>query len=389
MKQKRVFLIVLDSFGIGEMEDAAAYGDFQVSTIGSVASSDSFHVPNMRRMGLFNIEGVTVGEKVETPVAAIARLKEASRGKDTTIGHWEIAGICSKKPLPTYPDGFPREVLDEFSKRTGRGVLCNKPYSGTVVIQEYGEEHMRTGDLIVYTSADSVFQIAAHEDVVPVEQLYEYCRIAREILQGEHGVGRVIARPFVGACSGAFTRTANRHDFSIEPPQVTMLDQLKAAGRDVIAVGKINDIFAGKGITEYVYTKGNEEGIERTLEYLEKDFEGLCFVNLVDFDSLYGHRRDIEGYAKALTYFDTKLPEICAKMRDEDIVMITADHGCDPGYEQTTDHTREYVPLIIYGEKVKPVNYGTRETFADIGATVLQYFNIVPAFAGKDILEEK
>ena len=387
MKQKRVFLIVLDSFGIGEMEDAAAYGDFQVSTIGSVASSDSFHVPNMRRMGLFNIEGVTVGEKVETPVAAIARLKEASRGKDTTIGHWEIAGICSKKPLPTYPDGFPREVLDEFSKRTGRGVLCNKPYSGTVVIQEYGEEHMRTGDLIVYTSADSVFQIAAHEDVVPVEQLYEYCRIAREILQGEHGVGRVIARPFVGACSGAFTRTANRHDFSIEPPQVTMLDQLKAAGRDVIAVGKINDIFAGKGITEYVYTKGNEEGIERTLEYLEKDFEGLCFVNLVDFDSLYGHRRDIEGYAKALTYFDTKLPEICAKMRDEDIVMITADHGCDPGYEQTTDHTREYVPLIIYGEKVKPVNYGTRETFADIGATVLQYFNIVPEFAGKDMLE--
>ena len=389
MKQKRVFLIVLDSFGIGEMEDAAAYGDFQVSTIGSVASSDSFHVPNMRRMGLFNIEGVTVGEKVETPVAAIARLKEASRGKDTTIGHWEIAGICSKKPLPTYPDGFPREVLDEFSKRTGRGVLCNKPYSGTVVIQEYGEEHMRTGDLIVYTSADSVFQIAAHEEVVPVEQLYEYCRIAREILQGEHGVGRVIARPFVGACSGAFTRTANRHDFSIEPPQVTMLDQLKAAGRDVIAVGKINDIFAGKGITEYVYTKGNEEGIERTLEYLETDFEGLCFVNLVDFDSLYGHRRDIEGYAKALTYFDTKLPEICAKMREGDILMITADHGCDPGYEQTTDHTREYVPLIIYGEKVKPVNYGTRETFADIGATVLQYFNIVPAFAGKDILEEK
>jgi len=389
MEQKRVFLIVLDSFGIGEMEDAAAYGDFQVSTIGSVASSDSFHVPNMRRMGLFNLEGVTVGEKVEAPIAAIARLKETSRGKDTTIGHWEIAGICSKKPLPTYPDGFPQEVLDEFSKRTGRGVLCNKPYSGTVVIQEYGEEHMRTGDLIVYTSADSVFQIAAHEEVVPVEQLYEYCRIAREILQGEHGVGRVIARPFVGACSGAFTRTANRHDFSIEPPQVTMLDQLKAAGRDVIAVGKINDIFAGKGITEYVYTKGNEEGIERTLEYLETDFEGLCFVNLVDFDSLYGHRRDIEGYAKALTYFDTKLPEICAKMREGDILMITADHGCDPGYEQTTDHTREYVPLIIYGEKVKPVNYGTRETFADIGATVLQYFNIVPAFAGKDILEEK
>ncbi len=388
MKQKRVFLIVLDSFGIGEMEDASAYGDYNVCTIGSVASSASFQVPNMRDMGLFNIEGVTVGEKVAMPAAAIARLQEASRGKDTTIGHWEIAGICSEKPLPTYPEGFPEEILQEFSRQTGRGVLCNKPYSGTVVIQEYGEEHMRTGDLIVYTSADSVFQIAAHEEIVPVEQLYEYCRIARRILQGEHGVGRVIARPFVGAGSGEFIRTANRHDFSIEPPETTMLDQLKAAGKDVIAVGKINDIFAGKGITEYVYTKGNEEGIERTLEYLDKDFEGLCFVNLVDFDSLYGHRRDIEGYAKALTYFDTRLPEICAKMREDDILMITADHGCDPGYMQTTDHTREYVPLMLYGEKVKPLDYGTRETFADIGATVLQYFNIVPAFAGKDILEE-
>lgn len=388
MMQKRVFLIVLDSFGIGAMEDAPAYGDFEVSTIRSVASSACFHVPNMKKLGLFNVEGVTVGERVEMPAAAIARLKEASRGKDTTIGHWEIAGICSRKPLPTYPEGFPAQVLEEFSKRIGRGVLCNKPYSGTEVIQEYGEEHMRTGDLIIYTSADSVFQIAAHENKVPVEQLYEYCRIARELLQGEHGVGRVIARPFTGSCRGQFTRTANRHDFSIEPPETTMLDQLKAAGKDVIAVGKINDIFAGKGITEYVHTKGNEEGIQRSLEYLEKDFEGLCFINLVDFDSLYGHRRDIEGYAKALTCFDKKLPEICAKMRKEDMLMITADHGCDPGYRQTTDHTREYVPLMIYGEGIKPVNYGTRETFADIGATVLQYFNIVPEFAGKDILEE-
>ena len=389
MKQKRVFLIVLDSFGVGAMEDAPAYGDFDVNTIRSVASSARFQVPNMKKMGLFNIEGVHVGEKVSAPTAAIARAKEASKGKDTTIGHWEISGICSKRPLPTYPDGFPKEILDEFSKRTGRGVLCNQPYSGTVVIQEYGEEHMRTGDLIVYTSADSVFQIAAHEEIVPVEQLYEYCRIAREILQGEHGVGRVIARPFIGPCAGEFTRTANRHDFSIEPPEITMLDQLKANGKDVIAVGKINDIFAGKGIKEFVYTKGNAEGIERTLEYLEKDFEGLCFVNLVDFDSLYGHRRDIEGYAEALTYFDTQLPEICAKMREDDILIITADHGCDPGYMQTTDHTREYIPLLIYGEKIKPVDYGTRETFADIGATVLQYFNIVPEFAGKDILEEK
>ncbi|MBQ7774301.1 MAG: phosphopentomutase [Lachnospiraceae bacterium] len=389
MKQKRVFLIVLDSFGIGAMEDAPAYGDVDVSTIRSVASSTCFYVPNMQKMGLFNIEGVNVGEKVKTPTAAIARAKEASKGKDTTIGHWEIAGICSKKPLPTYPEGFPQEVLEEFSRRTGREVLCNKPYSGTVVIQEYGEEHMRTGALIVYTSADSVFQIAAHEEVVSVEQLYEYCRIAREILQGEHGVGRVIARPFVGPCAGEFTRTANRHDFSIEPPAVTMLDQLKAAGRDVLAVGKINDIFAGKGITDYVYTKGNAEGIDKTLEYMDKDFEGLCFINLVDFDSLYGHRRDVEGYAKALTYFDERLPEIVAKLREDDILMITADHGCDPGYMETTDHTREYIPIIIYGEKIKPVNYETRETFADIGATVLQYFNIVPEFAGKDILEDK
>ena len=389
MKKKRVFLIVLDSFGIGAMEDAPMYGDGGVSTIRSVASSAYFHVPNLKKLGLFNMDGVTVGEKEEAPMAAIARMKEASKGKDTTIGHWEIAGICSKNPLPTYPEGFPAEVLEKFSKETGRGVLCNKPYSGTAVIQEYGDEHQKTGDLIVYTSADSVFQIAAHEEVVPVEQLYEYCRIARGILQGEHGVGRVIARPFVGPMGGPYTRTANRHDFSIEPPAVTMLDQLKAAGKDVIAVGKINDIFVGKGITEHVYTKGNEEGIERTLEYLEKDFEGLCFINLVDFDMLYGHRRDVDGYAKALTYFDEKLPQIMEKLREEDILMITADHGCDPAYMQSTDHTREYTPLILYGEKIKPVNYGTRETFADIGATVLQYFNIVPEFAGKDILEEK
>lgn len=389
MSKKRVFLIVLDSFGIGEMEDAHAYGDFNVDTLGSVASSTEFHMPNMKKLGLFNIEGVTHGEKEVAPRGAYMRMKEASKGKDTTIGHWEIAGICSQWPLPTYPDGFPQEILEEFSKQTGRGVLCNKPYSGTVVIQEYGEEHMRTGDLIVYTSADSVFQIAAHENVVPVEELYEYCRIARKILRGEHGVGRVIARPFIGPCSGEFTRTSNRHDFSIEPPATTMLDQLKEEGKDVIAVGKINDIFVGQGITEYVYTKNNEDGIEKTLEYLERDFEGLCFVNLVDFDSVYGHRRDIDGYARALAYFDEKLPEIMAKMKEDDVLMITADHGCDPGYTKTTDHTREYTPFLIYGDKIQPNDYGTRETFADIGATVLQYFGIVPVFAGKDVLEEK
>lgn len=389
MSNKRVFLIVLDSFGIGEMEDAHAYGDFNVDTLGSVASSTRFHMPNMKKLGLFNIEGVKYQDKEEEPAGAYMRMKEASRGKDTTIGHWEIAGICSPNPLPTYPDGFPEEILEEFSRQTGRGVLCNKPYSGTVVIQEYGEEHMRTGDLIVYTSADSVFQIAAHEEVVPLEELYEYCRIARKILRGEHGVGRVIARPFVGPCSGEFTRTSNRHDFSIEPPSKTMLDQLKEHGKDVIAVGKINDIFVGQGITEFVYTKNNEDGIEKTLEYMEQDFEGLCFVNLVDFDSVYGHRRDVDGYAEALAYFDKKLPEIMAKMKEEDVLMITADHGCDPGYMQTTDHTREYTPFLIYGKKIAPKDYGTRETFADIGATVLQYFGIVPAFAGKDVLEEK
>ncbi|MDD6811259.1 MAG: phosphopentomutase [Lachnospiraceae bacterium] len=382
---KRIFLIVLDSFGIGEMEDAAEYGDKGTNTLRSVSSSAYFHMPNMGKMGLFNLDGVNSGEKVEQPTARIARMKEASKGKDTTIGHWEIAGIISKKPLPTYPNGFPEEVLDAFSRMTGRGVLCNLPYSGTEVIKDYGDEHVKTGKLIVYTSADSVFQIAAHEDVVPVETLYEYCRMAREILQGEHGVGRVIARPFIGA-DGNYTRTPKRHDFSLEPPAVTMLDQLKEAGKTVISVGKIKDIFAGKGITEFTYTKGNEEGIAKTLEYLDKDFEGLCFVNLVDYDMLYGHRNDIDGYAKALAYFDDKLPEICGKLREDDILMITADHGCDPGYTVSTDHSREHTPFLMYGTKIEPENLGTRNTFADIGATVLDYFDIRPEFTGISML---
>ncbi|MCH5262001.1 MAG: phosphopentomutase [Lachnospiraceae bacterium] len=384
---KRVFLIVLDSFGIGEMEDAAAYGDFGTNTLRSVASSSAFNMPNMGAMGLFNIDGVDCGEKVSAPTARIARMREASKGKDTTIGHWEIAGIYSPKPLPTYPNGFPEEVLAPFRERTGRGILCNLPYSGTQVIQEYGDAHMKTGDLIVYTSADSVFQIAAHEDIVPVETLYEYCRIARDILQGEHGVGRVIARPFVGSGGGNFTRTSRRHDFSLIPPKTTMLDQLKEAGKDVIAVGKIQDIFVGKGITEYVYTGGNEEGIERTLEYLNQDFEGLCFVNLVDYDMLYGHRRDVDGYAKALSYFDAKLPDIIGKMREEDVLMLTADHGCDPAYKESTDHTREHTPFIMYGKSVRPANLGTRDTFADIGATVLDYFGIKPEFDAVSMFE--
>lgn len=382
---KRVFLIVLDSFGIGEMEDAASYGDVNVNTLRSVSSSSCFRMPNMAKLGLFEIDGVNVGTKATCPTGTIARMTERSKGKDTTVGHWEIAGVCSPNPLPTYPNGFPQDLLNEFSKRTGRGVLCNLPYSGTEVIKDYGDEHMRTGKLIVYTSADSVFQIAAHEDVVMVEQLYEYCHIARELLQGEHGVGRVIARPFAGK-SGAYVRTPRRHDYSIEPPKTTMLDQLSDAGYDVIGVGKIKDIFAGKGITEAVYTSGNEEGIERTLEYLKKDFEGLCFINLVDYDMIYGHRRDVEGYAKALTAFDEKLHEILAGLHPDDLLMITADHGCDPAYLATTDHTREYTPFIMYGANVEPRNLGTRATFADIGATVLDYFDIIPQFDGTSML---
>ena len=374
---KRVFLIVLDSVGMGEMPDAAEYGDAGSNTILAVSKSPYFSMPNMKKLGYFNIDGMAVNDKEEHPTAAFARMTESSKGKDTTIGHWEIAGIISKAPLPTYPNGFPKEILEEFSKQTGRGVLCNKPYSGTEVIKDYGDEHRRTGDLIVYTSADSVFQIAAHEEVVPVEQLYEYCKIARKILTGEHGVGRVIARPFIGE-SGNYTRTSNRHDFSLEPPAVTMLDQMKEAGLDVLAVGKINDIFAGKGITEFVRTTGNEDGINKTLEYMERGFEGICFVNLVDYDMLYGHRNDVDGYAKALTYFDERLPEILEKMRDEDILMITADHGCDPS-TPSTDHSREYTPLIMYGKPVKAgTNYGTRDMFADIAATILDYFSIVP-----------
>lgn len=381
---KRVFLIVLDSVGIGEMPDAADYGDAGSNTIRAAAGSPDFSMPNMKKLGFFNIDGVTVGEKEVSPSGAYARMTEQSKGKDTTIGHWEIAGIISTTPLPTYPDGFPPEIIEEFSKRTGRGVLCNRPYSGTEVIRDFGEEHRKTGDLIVYTSADSVFQVAAHEDIVPVEKLYEYCRIAREMLTGKHGVGRVIARPFVGE-AGHFTRTAGRHDFSLQPPETTMLDQLQAAGYDVLSVGKIIDIFAEKGITDYVRTNGNEDGINKTLDYMKRDFNGLCFTNLVDYDMLYGHRNDVEGYAKALTYFDRRLPELLASMRKEDILMITADHGCDPS-TPSTDHSREYTPLVICGAPVKAVgSHGTRESFSDIAATILTYFGITPKCAGKAI----
>ena len=367
MKTKRVFLIVLDSFGVGELPDAAKYGDCGSDTFGAVSRSEYLDVPNMRSLGLFNIDGVSPKGAVESPRGAFGRAAERSAGKDTTTGHWEIAGVVSEKPMPTFPDGFPQYAIDEFSRLTGRGVLCNKPYSGTQVILDYGRQHMETGDLIVYTSADSVFQIAAHESVVPPEKLYEYCRIARELLVGDLGVGRVIARPFEGEYP--FKRTSRRHDFSLEPPSDTMLDELKAKGFDVIGVGKIHDIFAGRGLTEYVFTTGNTDGMAKTLEYQKKDFNGLCFVNLVDFDMLYGHRQDVDGYAKALAEFDSWLKGFIGGMRDGDYLMITADHGCDPA-DNSTDHTREYVPFVVYGKNVKPENLGTVEGFDFISRTV-------------------
>lgn len=383
---KRVFLIVLDSFGIGEMPDAANYGDKGSNTLGTVAKSPEFSMPNMEKLGLFNIDGVTAKAPYAAPEGVFARMTEQSAGKDTTTGHWEIAGLISKKPMPTFPNGFPQEMLDEFSKAVGRKVLCNKPYSGTQVIQDYGDEHRKTGALIVYTSADSVFQIAAHEEVVPVKELYRDCEIARQMLQGNLGVGRVIARPFVGTSSGNYTRTSRRHDFSLEPPQDTMLDVLKEAEYDVIGVGKINDIFAGKGITEFVRTQDNADGIEKTMEYMERDFNGLCFVNLVDFDMLYGHRNDVPGYAKALTYFDQKLPKILSALEPEDVLMITADHGCDPG-TPSTDHSREYTPFVMYGKNLPHgKNMGTRGSFSDIGATVLDYFGLSGNIAGESML---
>lgn len=387
MSIKRAFLIVLDSCGIGELPDAADYGDKGANTMRSISTSDKFDIHNLRDMGLFNIDGIDYLEGSANPTAAVCRFKESSKGKDTTIGHWEISGIISPKPLPTYPNGFPKEILDKFSEATGRGVLCNLPYSGTKVIDDYGKQHMETGDLIVYTSADSVFQIAAHEEIVPIEDLYKYCKIAREILVGEHGVGRVIARPFVGQ-PGSFTRTTNRHDFSIEPPANTILDDMKTSGLDVIAVGKIYDIFSGSGVTEKTYTTGNTDGMKKTLEYAKKDFTGLCFTNLVDFDMLYGHRNNLDGYANALTEFDRWLPTFIEQMRDDDVLMITADHGCDPGYTCSTDHSREHIPFVMYGKNIKAVNLGTRETFADIGKTIADMFNVKTNISGESFLGE-
>jgi len=385
---KRIFLIVLDSCGVGAAPDSEQFGDIGVNTLRSCAASPKFSMPHLIEAGLGNLDGIDYLPKTDHPTAALARLQEASMGKDTTIGHWEIAGIVSPRPLPTYPQGFPREVLEEFEKQTGRGVLCNLPYSGTDVIRDYGEEQKKTGKWIVYTSADSVFQVAANENWIPLEELYDACRKARAILRGKHGVGRVIARPYVGETPSDFRRTANRHDFSLEPPARTMLDAIKAAGLDTLAVGKIHDIFAGQGTTEHVFNKSNADGMAHTDDYAARDFHGLCFVNLVDFDMQYGHRRDVDGYANALTEFDTWLGQFLPKLGEDDLVMITADHGCDPAYTATTDHTREYVPLVVLGKQVKPVNLGTRKSFADIAATVTELLNVPYETPGKSFARE-
>lgn len=370
---KRVFLIVLDSFGVGELHDADEFGDKGADTLRSCFETGTLNMPNMARLGLFNIEGVTVGEKTAVPGGAFLRIAEKSKGKDTTTGHWEIAGCVSERPFPTFPNGFPPEVIEKFERAAGRKVLCNMPYSGTKVIADYGREHVETGALIVYTSADSVFQIAAHEDVVPVEQLYEYCRIAREILTGDHAVGRVIARPFEG--EHPYTRTPRRHDFSLTPPKDTVMDILKANGKDVIGVGKIYDIFAGRGIVHCDRRIGNAVDMEITSEYQKRDWSGLCFTNLVDFDMQYGHRRDPRGYANALNEFDRWLGGFIGDMKADDAVILTADHGCDPCHSGT-DHTREYIPVLVYGEGIKPGNLGTRGCFGDIGATVLGLLSV-------------
>ncbi|MDD6201362.1 MAG: phosphopentomutase [Lachnospiraceae bacterium] len=387
MEKRRVFLIVLDSYGIGEAPDAADFDDVGCNTLRSITGSKEYDTPNMEKIGLFHIDGVDCKNGPDTTIGAYGRMTERSRGKDTTIGHWEIAGIVSNEPLPTYPNGFPPEILAEFSEKTGRNVLCNKPYSGTEVIKDYGEEHMRTGDLIVYTSADSVFQIAAHEEVVPLEELYRDCEIARKILTGKHGVGRVIARPFNGTAPN-FERTKGRHDYSLMPPAPTMMDALLANGYQTYGVGKIYDIFAGKGIEHTQRITDNTDGMEKTIALQKEDFNGLCFVNLVDFDMVYGHRNNIDGYAKAATDFDRQLKIFMDNMRDEDIVMITADHGCDPGFKGT-DHSREYTPFLAYGKDIKPgVNLGTRDSFADIAATIQDIFGVEQITAGRSFKDE-
>lgn len=384
---RRVFLIVLDSAGVGYEPDADCFGDVGSDTFGTCVRSGGLDVPNMEKMGLYQIEGTSFEKQGVPMMGSCGKLQEQSAGKDTTMGHWEIAGVISPKPMPTYPEGFPQDLLDEFSRLTGRGVICNEVGSGTEIIKKYGKEQVETGKWIVYTSADSVFQIAAHEEVIPLEELYEGCRTARALLQGEHAVGRVIARPYIGTAPD-FTRTVNRHDFSLEPPKETILDMLKGAGHDVIGVGKIYDIFAGRGLTRTFPNEGNEKNMDVTISLLDEEFDGLCFVNLVDFDMIYGHRNDVKGYTDALNAFDKRLDELIPKMRDDDVLMITADHGCDPGFKGT-DHTREYVPLLCCGKKIRTgVNLGTRRSYADISATIAEMFGVEYTGDGESFLKE-
>lgn len=385
-KFKRAFVIVLDSYGIGREPDAPEFGDDVCNTLKSIVASPKYDTPNMKKLGLFNIDGVGCGTPEAQPIGSFARLRELSRGKDTTTGHWELAGIVSEQPMPTYPDGFPADLIAKLEEAFGKKILCNKPYSGTAVIHDYGQEQEKTGGLIVYTSADSVFQIAANEKDVPVEELYGYCKTARKILQGKHGVGRVIARPYIGEYPN-YTRTSRRHDFSLDPTGDTMLDALARNGLATIGVGKISDIFAGRSVSRSLgINKDNNDGMEKTLKLMDEDFTGLCFVNLVDFDMQYGHRRNVDGYAAAATAFDKQLGEFMGKMKDDDVLMITADHGCDPG-APGTDHTREYVPLLIYGKNIKAgVNLGTYPTFAMLGATISDMFDCDLKTKGESLL---
>jgi len=373
---KRVTIFVMDSIGIGALPDAEAFGDIGCNTFGHIAEqAKNFDIPNLIRLGMGNIEGVDSIEKHESPIGAFGRSLELSDGKDTTTGHWEMAGLHIDEPFKTFPEGFPPNIIEAFEKRTGRKVICNKPASGTVILEELGQQHMETGDLIVYTSADSVFQIAAHEDIVPIEEQYKNCEIAREILMGPYAVARVIARPFIGEV-GAFERTSNRRDYSLSPFNPTVLDIAKKSGLEVRAVGKIVDIFNDQGITHDVHTKDNMDGIDWTIKWLKEDFEGILFTNLVDFDAKFGHRRNVQGYGDAIVEMDKRIPEILDAMNDDDLIIFTADHGNDPAYKGT-DHTREYIPMLVYGKDVKEgTNIGTRKTFADIAATVSDILNI-------------
>ena len=386
----RVITLVLDGFGVGESPDAHVYGDEGSNTIAGIYNNTKLNLPNLKKIGLYNIKEIGINNEEENPIGAYGKAQEQSVGKNSPVGHWEISGHITYPGFKTYPHAFPKEMIDEFVEKTGvKGILCNEVGSGTEILKRFGEEHMKTGYPIVYTSADSVFQIAAHEDIIPVEKLYEICRIARKMLdKKEYNGGTVIARPFVGTCAEDFTRTYNRKDFESNTFGKTMLDVISEKGKEVIAIGKIEDLFSGRGITKAIHTNGNADGIEKTIEEIKNDTEGLIFTNLVDFDMLYGHRNNIEGYAKALEYFDSKLPIIIENMKDTDVLIITADHGNDPS-TPSTDHSREYIPIVIYGKQIKQnVNIGIRETYADISATVLDILQMPLLTTGKSFKNE-